>query len=141
MARPRHEHPTPAELEVLHALWEHGAMTVRQTMETLEHRADRAYTSLMSLMNVMTEKGLLKRSPRGRAFVYAAAVKRDPTLGSMLGDLLTRAFDGSTKLLVTQLLDQANPSDNELAEMRRIIRDYERNERSDSKDSTARGKE
>ena len=115
-------------------------MTVRQTMEKLEHRADRAYTSLMSLMNVMTDKGLLKRTPHGRAFLYAPAVKRDKTVGSMLGDLLSRAFDGSAKMLVTQLLDQANPSDNELTEIRRIIREYERAER-ERADGKTRGKD
>ena len=80
MPRPKHENPTPAELRVLHALWEHGPMTVRQVMAKLEESSDaqdRAYTTVMSLMNVMFEKGLLARKPEGRAFIYEPAVSRD----------------------------------------------------------------
>jgi BlaI family penicillinase repressor len=129
MPRPRHDNPTPAELRVLHALWEHGPMTVRQMMAKLEDSPaaqDRAYTTVMSLMNVMFEKGLLARKPEGRAFIYEPAVSRDNTLRSMLGDLLHRAFSGSASLLVTQLLDQASPDDAELAEIRKAIKAYQR---------------
>lgn len=134
MARPRTDHPTPAELEVLHLLWEQGPMTVRQAMAKMdekEHRAERAYTSVMSLMNVMADKGLLLRTPLGRAFLYEPAVEREPTLAGMVGDLLNRAFSGSASLLVTQLLDQANPSGEELAEIRKAIRQFERGKESD----------
>ena len=126
MARPKQEHPTPAELEVLHVLWDGGAMTVRQVMEKLEERPDRAYTSVMSLMNVMHDKGLLDREPEGRAFIYKPAVAREITLRGMLGDLLHRAFAGSASLLVSQLLDQANPKDDELAQIRKAIKTYQR---------------
>lgn len=137
MARPRHEHPTPAELQVLHVLWEHGPLTVRQVMERMDSGQDRAYTTVMSLMNVMHEKGLLKRKADGRAFVYEAATKRESTLGSMLDDLLTRAFSGSASLLVSQLLDQASPDDQELSEIRKAIKSYQR----DNARDTARDKE
>ncbi len=129
MPRPKHDNPTPAELQVLHALWEHGPMTVRQAMARLEASSaaqDRAYTTVMSLMNVMVEKGLLDRKPEGRAFIYEPAVSRATTLRSMLGDLLHRAFAGSASLLVTQLLDQATPDDVELAEIRKAIKAYQR---------------
>ncbi len=121
MARPRSESPTPAELEVLQMIWEHGPCTVRETMGFLNHTTPRAYTSVMSLMNVMSEKGLLERMPRGRAFAYAAKAPRDRTLKRMVGDLLERAFNGSASAMVTNLLDGANPSDEELDEIRRII--------------------
>ena len=126
MARPKQEHPTPAELEVLHVLWDGGAMTVRQVMEKLEARPDRAYTTVMSLMNVMHDKALLEREPEGRAFIYKPAVTREVTLRGMLGDLLHRAFAGSASLLVSQLLDQANPKEDELAEIRKAIKTYQR---------------
>ena len=121
MARPRSESPTPAELEVLQIIWEHGACTVREAMEFLDYDPPRAYTSVMSLMNVMSDKGLLERTPRGRAFVYAAKAPRDRTLRRMVGDLLERAFNGSASAMVTNLLDGANPSDEELDEIRNII--------------------
>lgn len=124
MPRPAHEYPTPAELQVLRVLWEHGPLTVRQVMQKLNDR-QRAYTSVMSLMNVMWEKKLLSRRRRGRAFEYAARKQRDKTLGGMVGDLLSRAFDGSAPLLVTQLLDQANPSADELEQIRSAIAAYQ----------------
>lgn len=123
MPRPKNEHPTPAELEILQLLWDHGALTVRQVME---HTNDqRAYTSIMSLMNVMAEKSMLEREPEGRAFRYRPLVKRSETVGDMLGDLLSRAFDGSAEQLMVHLLDRAKPGDNELDEIRRAIASYE----------------
>lgn len=121
MARPRSESPTPAELAVLQVIWEHGPCTVREAMGWLEQEPPRAYTSVMSLMNVMADKGLLKREPRGRAFAYAAKASRDRTLKRMVGDLLQRAFDGSATAMVTNLLDGANPSAEELDAIRDII--------------------
>jgi len=124
MPRPKEEHPTPGELEVLKILWEEGALTVREVMEILNRRRERAYTSVMSLLNVMTDKKLLKRKPHGRAFLYEARVARERTLGQMVGDLLGRAFEGSARDLVAHVLDASNPSEEELMEIRRTIEQY-----------------
>ena len=126
MARPRHEHPTPAELEVLQVIWEHGPCTVRQVMELLEPIRPRAYTSVMSLMNVMAEKDQLHQKPKGRAFVYSAKVSQEKTQVGLLGDLLNRAFDGSANALVAHLLQQTDPTGKELAAIRKTISDYKR---------------
>jgi len=123
MARPKHEHPTPAELEILQVLWERGPATVRQVMDAMPDKP-RAYTSVMSLMNVMYDKGLLSREPLGKAFVYSARVKREATLGEMLGDLVQRAFDGSASALVARLLEKT--SREELDEIRRTLDAYRR---------------
>ena len=129
MARPKQEQPTPAELEILKILWERGARTVRDVMDELNADGrQRAYTSVMSLMNVMTDKGLLKRTPVGRAFEYNAKVARDRALGQMLGDLLGRAFEGSASALVAHLLDEANPSQKELEEIRKAIAQYQKDQ-------------
>ena len=125
MARPKNEQPTPAELDVLKLLWEQGPATVRQVMELLKNQnKDRAYTSVMSLMNVMAEKKLLNRKPHGRAFLYEANYSREKTLSGLLGDLCNRAFQGSASMLVTHLLEQSNPDDEELAEIRKVIKEY-----------------
>lgn len=129
MARPRHENPTPAELEVLQIIWERGPSTVREVMNVLNKQRPRAYTSVMSLMNVMAEKGLLVQKPKGRAFVYKAKVTREKTLTSMVRDLLNRAFDGSASALVTHLLQHAKPTAEELDEIRKAITDFQRKER------------
>jgi BlaI family transcriptional regulator, penicillinase repressor len=129
MARPRHEYPTPAELEVLRVIWEHGPATVRDVMRALDERGKtgRAYTSVMSLMNVMADKGLLARKPEGKAFVYTTKASRAKTLGGMVGDLLDRAFEGSANDLVVHLLEKTD--DRELAEIRKTIDAYRRESR------------
>lgn len=128
MVRPTAEQPTPAELEILKILWECGRpLTVRETLEVVNQRNEtpRAYTSVMSLLNVMTEKGQLRRVPQGRAFVYEPVAPRDQTLRSLLGETLERAYGGSTSLLVTHLLDQSMPTADELDQIRSILDGYE----------------
>jgi predicted transcriptional regulator len=128
MARPKQEHPTPAELDILKILWDEGARTVREVMEALKkQRKRRAYTTVMSLLNVMTDKGLLTRKPKGRAFVYTAKSAREKTLCEMVGDLLGRAFEGQADALVAHLLEEADPTGAELDEIRRTIEDYKKN--------------
>jgi BlaI family transcriptional regulator, penicillinase repressor len=129
MPRPKEEQPTAGELEVLKVLWDRGPSTVREVMDVLNESRPRAYTSVMSLLNVMTEKGLLVRQPQGRAFVYRPKTDRGRTLGRMVGDLLSRAFEGSTSQLVAHLLDQTKPSAEELAEIRRAIQQYQQERR------------
>ena len=126
MARPRYDNPTPAELEVLTVIWDRSECTVREVMDILNHQRKRAYTSVMSLLNVMTDKGLLKRRPQGRAFIYSARIGRRATCNRLLGDLLRRAFEGSPTALVAQLLDQANPTRGELDQIRKAIDSYEK---------------
>ena len=101
-------------------------MTVRQVMAAMSHagQKDRAYTSVMSLMSVMADKGLLARTPRGKAFIYSAKARRDETLGGMVGDLLRRAFEGSASQLVAHLLPKAD--EKELEQIRRTIEAYRR---------------
>ena len=124
MARPRHKNPTPAELEILQIIWEHGACTVRDVMNILKPAKPRAYTSVMSLMNVMTEKGMLKAKPKGRAFIYSASISQDKTQSQMLKDILNRVFDGSASSLVTHLLNQAEPDSEELKEIHKTIAEF-----------------
>ena len=131
MPRPKHEHPTRGELEVLNVLWDRGPSTVRQVMEVLNRRRRRAYTSVMSLLSVMTDKGLVRREPQGRAFLYEARVAREETQGRMVQDLLGRAFEGSAAALVAHLLDQASPTPRELDEIRRTLDQYRKQQGED----------
>lgn len=124
MARPTQPHPTQGELEILRILWDRGPSTVREVLELVPQ--ERAYTSVMSLLNVMTEKKLVTRKPEGRAFRYTAKLKPDQTEGKMLGHLLDRVFDGSATALVARLLEQSKPSADELDEIRRLIDQYKR---------------
>ncbi|GAB4151694.1 MAG: BlaI/MecI/CopY family transcriptional regulator [Planctomycetaceae bacterium] len=125
MARPKAEHPTPAELEILKILWDRGPCTVRDVHDVLKSRKQkRAYTSVMSLMNVMADKGQLKRKPQGRAYLYQPAMERETTLGGMVGELCERVFEGSASLLVTRLLEQSTPTSQELEQIREAIETY-----------------
>ncbi|MEX0702501.1 MAG: BlaI/MecI/CopY family transcriptional regulator [Planctomycetales bacterium] len=126
MARPRSDQPTPAELEVLKILWERGPSTVREVRQVLvQRRRPRAYTSVMSLLNVMADKGLVDREPEGRAFRYAPRSDREHTLSRLVGDLWSRAFQESASTLVSHLLEEANPSHAELDEIRSLIEAYQ----------------
>ena len=124
MPRRRSPQPTEVELAILRVLWDRGPSTVREVMDVLNETRPRAYTSVMSLLNVMTDKKLVVREPRGRAFVYRPKTDRGRTLRRMVGDLLGRAFEGSTSQLVAHLLDQTKPSAEELEEIRRAIEKY-----------------
>lgn len=123
MPRPRSPNPTPRELEVLRLLWDRGPSTVREVLGFLPH--DLAYTSVMSLLNVMYEKKLVSRTPEGRAFRYAARYQLDQTQRNLIGELLKRAFDGSARNLVARLLEQANPSTEELDAIHQLIQEHQ----------------
>ncbi|MDZ4684589.1 MAG: BlaI/MecI/CopY family transcriptional regulator [Planctomycetaceae bacterium] len=126
MARPKAPHPTPAELEILKLLWESGPLTVREVLDHLNHIGPvRAYTSVMSLLNVMADKDLLDREPEGRAFRYRPKVERRSTLSGLIGDVWQRAFAGSTSALVAHLLEQTQPTPEELAEIRKALEQFE----------------
>jgi predicted transcriptional regulator len=93
-------------------------------MNVLNERKRRAYTSVMSLMTVMAEKGQLRQKTRGRAFVYSAKISRTKTQSRMVRDLLCRVFDGSASTLVTQLLQQTEPDSEEMKEIRKTIAEF-----------------
>jgi BlaI family transcriptional regulator, penicillinase repressor len=125
MARRPQETPTEAELEILKVLWERGPSTGRAVLDVLVAERKRAYTSVMSVLNIMAIKGQVIRKPQGRAFIYSAKRPREKTLGKMVNSLLGRAFEGSAASLVSQLLDQSKPTTEELGKIRKVIEEYE----------------
>jgi BlaI family penicillinase repressor len=125
MARRTQETPTEAELEVLKVLWDRGPSTGREVLDVLVAQRKRAYTSIMSVLNIMANKGQVIRKPHGRAFIYFAKRPREKTLGKMVSILLGRAFEGSAASLVSQLLDQSKPTPEELDKIRKVIEEYE----------------
>ena len=111
--------PTRAELAVLAALWRLGPSTVRQVLAELE--PDTGYTTALKVMQLMTEKGLLRRDTQGRSHVYRPATPEAQTLRQLTGDLLDRAFAGSARKLLVAALSARRASAEELDEMRRLI--------------------
>lgn len=129
MARPKQPTPTEGELEILQVLWERGPSTVRDVLEVLQSKRPRAYTSVMSLLNIMVDKGLVVRQPQGRAFVYRVRRPREKTLGGIVSDVLGKAFEGAAHELVAHVLEQSKPSQRELEEIRRVIEAYQQQEK------------
>ncbi len=113
--------PSEFELQVLGVLWEHGALTVRELAERLPDRKPRAYTSVLSVMQVMEKKGFLTHGVRGKAHVYEAKVSKARILGGVMGKLVTLVFGGKPAAAVQALLEDKAVTSAELAEMRRLI--------------------
>jgi BlaI family transcriptional regulator, penicillinase repressor len=113
--------PTDAELAILRILWRRGPSTVRQVHEDLERRSLTGYTTVLKLLQIMTEKGLVERDESQRAHVYVARLPEEQTLGQLVGDLLDRAFEGSSSRLVMRALESRPATREELAEIRRML--------------------
>jgi BlaI family penicillinase repressor len=126
--RTRVARPTRAELAVLAALWRLGPSTVRAVLAELEPGT--GYTTALKIMQLMLAKGLLRREVAGRSHVYRAAVPEAQTLRQIAGDLLDRAFAGSSRKLLVAALSARRASAEELDEMRQLI-DAARAERKD----------
>jgi len=117
--------PTDAELEILCVLWSRGPSTVRDVHEVIAGRKPTQYTTVLKQLQVMTDKGLVRRDESQRSHVYRAARARDWTQRQLAGDLLRRAFEGSTGSLVMGALSAQKASKRELAELRRLLDEYE----------------
>ena len=123
MARPSSVHPTELELEILKILWEESPLPVRDVRARLESQAGRksAHSSVITILNIMFDKGFLKRKKDGKSFLFSPKVKKDRVTGSMTGDLLSRAFNGSLPAMVMNLLETNDVDADELAEIRKLI--------------------
>jgi predicted transcriptional regulator len=117
--------PTDAELEILKVLWRRGPSTVREVFETLGESKTTGYTTVLKLMQIMADKGLVVRDESERAHRYEPAAPEDETQRRLVGDLLRRAFDGSAKKLVMQALSAERASAEELSEIRRMLDELE----------------
>ncbi len=128
MARKKLPKPTDAELAILRVLWELGRASVRQVQEELEAERGTGYTTTLKLMQIMLEKGLLRRDDSTHAHVYEAAVTRGKTQRQIVGEMLEQVFDGSAQQLVMQALSAKRSSPEELAEIRTLLDEIERSQ-------------
>jgi predicted transcriptional regulator len=117
MAAPRK--PTDAELDILAVLWERGPSTVRQVAEALGR--ENAYTTVLKMLQIMTEKRLVTRRESGRLHIYTPTASRDQTQRHLIRDLVERVFGGSAAQLVMGALSTSKASPEELAEIRKLI--------------------
>lgn len=119
--------PTDAELAILAVLWRLGPSTVRDVHEALRPVQDTGYTTVLKLMQIMAQKGLLARDETQRSHVYRALATEAQTQRRLLGDLMERAFSGSASQLVMRALSVKRASPEELDEIRALLDDMERN--------------
>ena len=119
MATPPRRRPTDAELAILRVLWERGPSTVRQVAGALGREA--GYTTVLKLLQIMTDKGLVRRDASERTHVYRPSSTEDQTQRQLVSDLLERAFGGSASKLVLQALAASKATPEELAEIRKLL--------------------
>jgi BlaI family transcriptional regulator, penicillinase repressor len=117
--------PTDAELEILTVLWSRGPSTVRDVHETIGRRRSAQYTTILKLLQIMAEKGLVRRDEQQRAHVYEPARPRECTQRQLAGDLLQRAFGGSAAGLVLGALSSRAASREDIEEIRRLLDEFE----------------
>jgi BlaI family transcriptional regulator, penicillinase repressor len=113
--------PTDAELAILRVLWERGPSTVRQVHEILSRERTAAYTTSLKLLQIMTDKGLVRRDEADRTHIYHPRLTEEQTQRQLIRDLVDRAFGGSASKLVMQALATKRASDEELGEIRRLL--------------------
>lgn len=113
--------PTESELEILQVLWQRGKATVREVHEELSTTKDAGYTTTLKLMQIMNEKGLVKRDDSNKTHIYEALVSKEKTQQHIVGKLMNTLFDGSASQLVMRALGGNKPSKKEIDEIQKII--------------------
>jgi|SRR5215469_2323508 len=114
--------PTNRELEILKLLWRRGRATVREIYDDLRpNEGDLAYTTVLSLLQIMEQKGLVGHEPSGKAYVYFPRVQRESTLAGLAGGFLDAVFDGAVGEYVARALDSRRPTMDELEQIEQMI--------------------
>jgi predicted transcriptional regulator len=114
---------TPQELEIMKVVWEREQATVRDVYEALLEERKVAYTTVMTMMNVLEKKGHLRKEPEGRSFVYRPTRPRQQVLSSMVREFVDRVFEGSAEPLLVHLVEDRHLSPEELDALARRIRE------------------
>jgi BlaI family penicillinase repressor len=121
MAAAKQIKPTESELEILQVLWNKGLASVREVHEELAKTKDVGYTTTLKLMQIMNEKGLVKRDDSVKTHIYQAAMSREKTQKHLLGRMIDGLFGGSTTQLVLQALGNHKASEQELEEIQKLL--------------------
>lgn len=118
--------PTEAELEILQVLWRHGPCTVRDVNDQIkEQKPDVGYTTTLKLMQIMTEKGLVKRDTSKRQHIYVASIPESTVQEGMVKTVIDRLFQGSPKNLIMHALGHEETTLQELEEIKKLIKKME----------------
>ena len=119
--------PTDTELSILRVLWQHGPGSVRETLRRFNHDqgVEAGYTTILKMLQIMADKGLVERDDSQRPQVYSARLPQEQTQRQLVNDLLDKAFGGSAKDLVMQALASKEASEEELAQIERLLDKFE----------------
>jgi BlaI family penicillinase repressor len=120
---PRTHVLTPQELEIMKVVWSSGPVTVRDVYETLLGRRKVAYTTVMTMMNILEQKGYLKKSAKDRAFVYQASKPQKQVVRRMVREFVDRVFNGAAEPLLMHLVEDRRVSEKDLDEIRKLLRE------------------
>ena len=123
----RTPHPTltPQELAIMKVVWRLDAATVRDVHAALQERRDIAYTTVMTMMRILEEKGYLKKTVGERAHVYRPAKPRHQVVGAMVRDFVDRVFDGASEALLVQLARDNRLTDKQRRIIKRLLEESE----------------
>jgi BlaI family transcriptional regulator, penicillinase repressor len=113
--------PTESELEILRVLWDKEEATVREVHEELSKSKDAGYTTTLKLMQIMHEKGMVKRDESSKTHKYTPLLSREKTQKQFMGKMIDTLFEGSSSQLVLQALGQHKTSKQELEEIQKLI--------------------
>lgn len=131
MSKDEKANPTPSELEILQFLWKHGPSTVKQIHEELEKSKEVRYTTTLKTMQVMFERGMLKREAQGRKHIYEALVAEDETQDVLLDRFLNKTFRGSALKLVMRALGNYDASQSDLDQLKDYIDQMEKTQKNE----------
>ena len=121
MAVSKNIRPTESELEILRVLWDKQKATVREVHETLSEHKDAGYTTTLKLLQIMFEKGLVKRDDSSKTHIYQANVSKEITQQQFMGKMIHSLFSGSSTQLVMQALGNHQHSQEELEEIQQLL--------------------
>ncbi|MBV9503868.1 MAG: BlaI/MecI/CopY family transcriptional regulator [Acidobacteriia bacterium] len=121
--RPRSKTLTEQELEIMKIVWDRERGTVRDVYEALLERRKVAYTTVMTMMKILEQKGFLKKAPQGdRAFVYRPAQPKRQVVGAMVKEFINRVFNGSAEPLLVHLVEEHHLTQKDLEEIAKLRR-------------------
>jgi predicted transcriptional regulator len=124
--KPRKKPLTDQELEIMKVVWQRGSATVRDVYEELLKHRKIAYTTVMTMMGILEQKGRLKKSQSDRAYLYSPVQTQREVVGSMVQDFMARVFDGSAKPLLVHLIEDRKISQEELDEIAKLLKETRR---------------
>jgi BlaI family penicillinase repressor len=126
IVKPKKPVLTDQELEIMKVVWQRGSATVRDVYEDLLTRRRIAYTTVMTMMGILEQKGHLRKSADERAYVYTPAQPQREVVGNMVQEFVKRVFNGSVTPLLVHLVENKNISKEELGEISKLLKDRRR---------------